>query len=106
LREIPQNNGTKTILSGFQSGGVRMADNRTTRATTKPKLIPPMKATKLLLAAALFTGLATLSLAGPGPQFWAQQGKAQKEQAQVQPKADTQAQACAHTCGCAEMKKV
>ena len=29
-----------------------------------------MKASKLLLAAALFTGLATLSIAGPGPQYW------------------------------------
>ena len=39
-----------------------------------------MKTTKLLLAAALFTGFATLGFAGPGPQFWTQQAKNQQEQ--------------------------
>ena len=29
-----------------------------------------MKSNQLLLATALFTGLATLSVAGPGPQYW------------------------------------
>jgi hypothetical protein len=67
-----------------------------------------MKATKLLLAATFFAGLATLSIAGPGPQYWAQQGKNKETpaQAQVQPKADAPAQACTHCCGCADMKKV
>ena len=65
-----------------------------------------MKATKLLLAATFFTGLATLSLAGPGPQYWAQQGKTKEASVQTQPKADTPAQTCAHCRGCADMKKV
>ena len=65
-----------------------------------------MKATKLLLTAAFFAGLATLSIAGPGPQYWAQQGKAKDASAQTQPKADTPAQACFHHCACADMKKV
>lgn len=30
-----------------------------------------MKATKLLIAAAAFAGLASLSFAGPGPEYWA-----------------------------------
>ena len=68
-----------------------------------------MKATKLLLAAALFAGLATLSIAGPGSQYWAQQTKNAQEQKakteQTQSKADTQASACTHCSGCADMKK-
>ena len=70
-----------------------------------------MKTIKVLLAAALFAGLATLSIAGPGPQYWAQQTKdakerqAKQEQAQTQSKSDTQAPACAHCSGCADMKK-
>ena len=35
-----------------------------------------MKATKLLLATAFFTGLATLTFAGPGPQYWARKNPA------------------------------
>ncbi len=66
-----------------------------------------MKATKLLLAAALFTGLATLSFAGPGPQFWAQQAKNQQTpQIKVDAKAQpaVQVAACGN-CSCAGMKK-
>lgn len=70
-----------------------------------------MKATKLLLAAALFTGLATFSIAGPGSDYWAQQAKnaqeqkAKKEQAQTQPKSDAPTQTCSHCSGCAGMQK-
>jgi hypothetical protein len=73
-----------------------------------------MKATKLLLAAALLAGLATFALAGPPPQFWSQQDQNRKEtaqakaqpadQAKVQPA--TQTAACANcNCNCAAMKK-
>lgn len=63
-----------------------------------------MKATKLLLAAALATGLATLSFAGPGPQFWAQQAK--KEQpVKAQPAAQVAACTACAGCSCAGMKK-
>lgn len=70
-----------------------------------------MKATKLLLAATLFTGLVSVSIAGPGPQYWAQrtqeakERQAKKEQAQTQPKSETVATACTNCCGCAAMKK-
>lgn len=72
-----------------------------------------MKATKLILAAALFTGLATFSIAGPGPQYWAQrtqeakERQAQKEQAQTQPKSEAPAptQTCSQCGGCAGMQK-
>ena len=76
----------------------------------KTKLIPAMKATKLLLATALFAGLATLSIAGPGPQFWAQQTKnAQARQTktgaqtQVAPEAAKATKVCA-TCHCPAMR--
>ena len=39
-----------------------------------------MKTTSLLLAAAVFTGLASVSFAGSGQQFWTQQSKNQQEQ--------------------------
>lgn len=57
-----------------------------------------MKANKLLLAAALFTGLATLGLAGPGPEYWARMNAAAKKSSypsiwQTKPAADTNAQA-------------
>lgn len=57
-----------------------------------------MKANKLLLAAALFTGLATLGLAGPGPEYWARMHAAAKKPStptigQAKPAADTNAQA-------------
>jgi hypothetical protein len=66
-----------------------------------------MKATKLLLAAALFTGLATLSFAGPGPQYWAQQAKNQQTQAakaDVKAVPATQVAACGN-CSCSGMHK-
>jgi hypothetical protein len=40
-----------------------------------------MKATKLLIAAAVFAGLAALSFAGPGPEYWARMNAAQKKPA-------------------------
>ena len=68
-----------------------------------------MKASKLLLAAALLAGLATLGFAGPSPQFWAQQAKNQQTQAV---KADGQDKAQVASCDsctscacCAAMKK-
>jgi hypothetical protein len=77
----------------------------------KPEPIIPMKTTRSLLATALFVGLATLSLAGPGPQFWAQQVKKAPGH---QTKADTQTtaasdaakapKACAN-CNCPAMMK-
>ncbi len=66
-----------------------------------------MKTTKLLLAAAVFTGLASISFAGPGAQFWAQQGKSQTEQ---KAKADAPAKSAKESmaCGsgtCCQVKK-
>jgi hypothetical protein len=68
-----------------------------------------MKATKLLLAAALFTGLAALSYAGPSQQFTTEQAQNRKEQqikadAKAQPAAVTPVAVCAG-CSCAAMKK-
>lgn len=37
-----------------------------------------MKATKLLIAVAAFAGLASLSFAGPGPEYWARMNAANK----------------------------
>jgi len=70
-----------------------------------------MKATKLLLVTALFAGLATLSFAGPGPQFWAAQAQNQKEQqikaaAKAQPATEApKGMKVCTTCGCPDMKK-
>jgi hypothetical protein len=71
-----------------------------------------MKVAKLLVATVLFTSLATLSYAGPSPQFWAQQAKnqqAQKAKVDAQAKAQpaTQVAACANCsgCSCAALKK-
>lgn len=57
-----------------------------------------MKATKLLIAAAAFAGLATFGLAGPGPEYWARMNAADKKPSypsiwQTKPAADTNAQA-------------
>jgi hypothetical protein len=38
-----------------------------------------MKATKLLIAAAALAGLASLSFAGPGPEYWARMKAAAKK---------------------------
>lgn len=40
-----------------------------------------MKATKLLIAAAAFAALASLSYAGPGPEYWARMNATQKKPA-------------------------
>ena len=70
-----------------------------------------MKATKLLLAAAVFVGIASLSIAGPGSDYWAQQTKnaqdhqAKQEQAQTQQKSEAPVQTCSHCSGCAGMQK-
>lgn len=68
-----------------------------------------MKTTRLLIATALFSGLAALSYAGPGPQYWAQQAQNAKErnakaEAQVKAQPATQVAVCAH-CNCPAMKK-
>jgi hypothetical protein len=69
-----------------------------------------MKATKLLLATALFTGLTALSFAGPGPDYWARVNQAGKDRTAAKAALQTKAQAapqvasCA-SCGCATMKK-
>ena len=73
-----------------------------------------MKTIKLIIAAALLTGVSTLAVAGPGPQFWAQQTKnvadrkAQKEAAaQVATQAKAEAAplvaVCAN-CNCCAKK--
>lgn len=59
-----------------------------------------MKATKLLLAAAAFASLASLSIAGPGPEYWARMNKNQKPASyptiwRTKADADTKAQAAA-----------
>jgi hypothetical protein len=66
-----------------------------------------MKASKLLRAAALLTGLATLSFAGPSPQCWDQQAKNQQEQkAKVDNQAKAQPTTQVASCACfAGMKK-
>ncbi len=63
-----------------------------------------MKATKLLLATTLFTGLATLSFAGPGPDYRARLQKIQKEQALAKAPAAAPVAVCAN-CNCPAMKK-
>lgn len=71
-----------------------------------------MKATKLLLATAIFTSLASLGFAGPGPDYWARIRQSEKQRAEAKPKADTQAKVPAApqvangaACGCPAMKK-
>ena len=68
-----------------------------------------MKTTKLLLAAAAFTGLVSLSFAGPGPDYWARMTEAAKNRAAIaktQPAAQVQVAAACATCSCCkDMKK-
>lgn len=70
-----------------------------------------MKAAKFLLAATLFAGLASLSLAGPGSDYWAQQTKNAKEQktaqqlAQNLQKSCAPAQICSRCSDCCEIQK-
>jgi hypothetical protein len=59
-----------------------------------------MKTAKLLLAAAAFASLASVSLAGPGPEYWARMNKNQKPASyptiwRTQADANTKAQAAA-----------
>ena len=64
-----------------------------------------MKATKLILASALLTGLAAFAFAGPNPLFTNQQGQSRTElvQAQAQPASPVACAGC--SCSCAGMKK-
>lgn len=71
-----------------------------------------MKATKLLFVAAIFTSLASLSFAGPGPDYWTRIRQSEKQRADAKPKADAQAKiqaapqvAPGTACGCPAMKK-
>lgn len=52
-----------------------------------------MKATKLLFAAALFTGLTSLSFAGPGVDYWNRMAEAAKNRTAAEAKAKTDAPA-------------
>ncbi|HVZ66392.1 MAG TPA: hypothetical protein VG936_17650 [Lacunisphaera sp.] len=68
-----------------------------------------MKATKLLTAAALFAGIAPLSFAGPGPDYWT---RFEKERAAARAKAAVaktpaapQVAATCVNCNCPAMKK-
>jgi hypothetical protein len=85
-------------------------DNRAARAVHQPKPIAVMKATKLLIAAAAFASLASLSLAGPGPDYWIRMAAAKKSVAKpAVSTAEAAAPAVAATCctacqGC-EVKK-
>ena len=64
-----------------------------------------MKAIKLLLAITLGTGLATLSFAGPGPDYWARMQKNQKDQALAKAPAAAAPVAVCANCNCPAMKK-
>jgi hypothetical protein len=67
-----------------------------------------MKTIKVLIAAALFAGITSLSFAGPGPQFWDQQTRSAKARIAAEAKTDapkpaTQVASCA-TCSCCAKK--
>ncbi len=73
-----------------------------------------MKATKLLFAAALFTGLTSLSFAGPGIDYWNRMTEAAKNRTAAESKAKMDAPAKAKpaaevtstctSCGCSAKK--
>ena len=68
-----------------------------------------MNSAKILVAAALFTGLATLGSAGPNPELWARQAKIQqarnfKADRTVTAQPATQVALCG-SCNCAAVKK-
>ncbi len=72
-----------------------------------------MKTVKLVITAALFAGLTSLSFAGPGPQFWDQQTRNAKARIAAEAKAKTDSSkpatqvvaCCTVNCNCAAMKK-
>lgn len=71
-----------------------------------------MKANKLLLVAALFAGLSTLGMAGPGAEYWTRMSKAEKDRAESKAQAAAPATekakemaTCTACAGCSSMKK-
>jgi hypothetical protein len=71
-----------------------------------------MKATKLLLAAVLFTGLTSLSFAGPGIDYWNRMTEAAKNRTSAEakakpdaPKAVTEVAATCASCSSCCAKK-
>lgn len=63
-----------------------------------------MKATKLLLVAALFTGLTSLSFAGPGIDYWNRITESAKNRTAAETKARTDAPVMAKTNAPAKAK--
>ena len=73
-----------------------------------------MKTIKVITAVVLLTGFASLSFAGPGPDYWMRMNQAAKDKAALEAKAKadnptkvqatTQVASCV-ACGCAGMKK-
>lgn len=70
-----------------------------------------MKANKLLLAAVLFTGLTSLSFAGPGIDYWNRMTEAAKNRTSAEakakldaPKPATELAASCATCSCCAKK--
>ena len=73
-----------------------------------------MKTIKVITAVVLFTGLTSLSFAGPGTDYWIRMNQAAKDKAAIEAKAKagspakvqatTQVASCA-ACGCTDMKK-
>lgn len=106
----------KNLLSDLRGHGVCGTDYRATCAVKQPKRNLAMKATKLLIAAAAFAGLASLSLAGPGPEYWARMNAAgkkpaaypsiwQKKSAETKAKPAAEAPAACATGGCCACTK-
>lgn len=86
-----------------------VVNHRAPRAASLPKKSDsPMKTTRLILATALFAGVATLSFAGPGPDYWARFEKehaAARAKAAAKTPAAPQAAATCVNCNCPAMKK-
>ena len=55
------------------------------RDPPNPEIPRVMKATKMILAATVFAGLASLGVAGPGPQYWEQMRKQSQQKAVSSP---------------------
>jgi hypothetical protein len=67
-----------------------------------------MNAIKLLTFSALFASLAAFSLAGPGPQYWAQRGQNEKLAATAPAKTEAMTAKLVKTCtscACCGMKQ-